>query len=184
MSKLLEALAVVCELTGTEWSKPTIKVIEQELSAYPIQDVQLALRRCQTELKGRVTLADILDRIPSQHPGVEEAWGLVAKVIKNEQVSICWTDEMRTAYGAAAPLAADLIAARMAFREVYVKELSGARANRQLPSWSVSLGYDPTMRDECIREAARRNLISQVTAAKLLAHDPPTAEAVKLLEAM
>lgn len=184
MSKLLESLAVMAELTGTEWSKPTIKVIEQELSAYPEADVLLAIRRCQSELRSRVSLADILDRIPSQHPGVEQAWGLITKVMNNEQVSICWTAEMREAYGAAAPLAGDMVAARMAFKETYSKLVSEARATRKMPSWSVSLGYDPAMREECVREAAKRNLISQVYASKLLAHDPPTTEAVKLLSDM
>lgn len=183
MSKLLEALAVMAELTGTEWSKPAIKVIQQELSAYPEQDVLGAIRRCQGELRHRVTLADILDRIPSQHPGVEEAWAQVSKVMNNEQVSsIVWTEQMREGFGAAVAVQDDKIAARMAFKEVYTRAVREARANRQLPSWSVSLGYNKALRDECVREAAQRNLISQVYAAKLLAHDPPRDEAMKLIE--
>jgi hypothetical protein len=182
MSKLLEALAVLTELTGTEWSAPTVRVIERELLGYPESDVLQALRRCQVELRGRVTLADILDRLPSQHPGVEQAWSLMAKVLGNEQVSICWSEEMREAYGAAAPLAGDPVAARMAFKEVYMRLVSEARAKRRLPSWSVSLGYDKALREECVREASRKNLISQVQTAKLLAHDPPAPEALKLLE--
>lgn len=182
MSKpILEALAVMAELTGTEWSKPTVQVIERELSAYPESDVMMAIRRCQTELRCRVSLADILDRIPSLHPGVEQAWGLITKVMNNEHVSICWTNEMREAYGAAAPLSGDLVAARMAFKETYSKLVSEARATRKMPSWSVSLGYDPAMRAECVREAAQKNLISQAYAVKLLAHDPPSSEAKQLL---
>jgi len=107
MSKLLESLAVLAELTGTEWSKPAIRVIEQELQSYPLPDVLSAIARCGRELRGRVSLADILDRIASQHPGVEEAWGQVSRIMHNEQVSICWTDAMREAYGSAAPLADD-----------------------------------------------------------------------------
>lgn len=182
MSKLLEALCVMAELTGTEWSKPTIRVIEHELSAYPEPDVLLAIRRCQSELKHRVSLADILDRLPNQRPGVEEAWGLITQVMNNEQASICWTDEMRQAYGVAAPLADDLVAARMAFKECYSKLVSQARAMRKPISWSVSLGWDKSLRAECVREAERRNLISQEYASKLLPYDPPTDEALRLLE--
>lgn len=184
MSKLLESLAVLCELTGTDWSKPTIRVIEQELSAYPPADALAAIERCGREIRGRVSLADILDRIPSQHPGVEEAWATVSKLIHNEDISIIWTQEMREAYGAVAPLAHDKVAARMAFREKYGHLVSMARAKRQLPTWCVSLGYDRALREECVREATRLNLISQVNTAKLLAHDPPTEEARKLLEAI
>lgn len=182
MSKLLEALAVMAELTGTDWSKPAIRVIEQELSVYPEADVLTAIRKCQGELRHRVTLADILDRTPSQHPGVEEAWALVSKTMNNEQVSIVWTDEMREGYGAAVAVQDDKVASRMAFKEVYGKAVSTARASRRLPTWSVSLGYDPAMRADCVREAQQKNLISQVHAAKLLGYDPPTAEAVKLIE--
>lgn len=181
MSELLEALAVLAEVTGTEWSKPTVQVIERELRAYPERDVLQGIRRCQLELRGRVALADILDRMPCQHPGVEQAWGLVSKVMRSEAVSICWTDEMREAYGAAAPLADDLVAARMAFKECYVQLVSAARASRKVPCWSVSLGYDRTLRDECVRHAADRNLIAADYAQKLLAHDPPTADAQRLL---
>lgn len=182
MSKLLEALAVMAELTGTDWSKPAIRVIEHELSAYPEADVLGAIRKCQGELTRRVTLADILDRIPSQHPGVEEAWALVSQTMNNEYVSIVWTEQMSKAYGAARAVQNDKIAARMAFKEVYSRELREARANHVFPKWSISLGYDPIMREECIREAAQKNLIGQAHAARLLAHDPPTAEAVKLIE--
>lgn len=182
MSKLLESLCVMAELTGTEWSKPTIRVIEQELSVYPENDVLLAIRRCQNELRHRVTLADILDRMPNQRPGVEEAWGLITQVINNEHASIYWTEEMRQAYGAAAPLADDLIAARMAFKEMYVKLVSEARATRKPIEWSVSLGWDKSLREECVKEAERKNLISQEYAKKLLPYDPPTQEAIKLLE--
>lgn len=182
MSRLLETLAVLAEVTGTEWSKPTIRVVEQELQAYPEPDVLLAIRRCQSELRHKVTLADILDRMPNQRPGVEEAWGLVSQVMNNEQLSICWTDEMREAYGVAAPLTDDLVAARMAFKERYTKLVSEARATRKPIAWSVSLGWDKNLRAECVQEAARKNLISQEYATRLLPYDPPTDEAVKLLE--
>lgn len=182
MLNLIEQLAVTVELTGSEWTKGAVKIVAQELSGYPEPDVVLALQRCRGEVKHKLTLADILDRLPGQHPGVEQAWGMISKVMSNEQVSICWTDEMRKAYNAAAPLADDKVAARMAFKETYTRLISEARVTRNMPSWSVSLGWDKDLRDECVREAAQKNFISQVYAVKLLAHDPPTDEAVKLLE--
>jgi hypothetical protein len=181
MFNLVEEMAVTVELTGSDWTKGAVKAVAHELAAYPEQDVVTALKRCRAEIKHKLTLADILDRMPSQHPGVEEAWGQVSKVMGNEQISLVWTDEMREAYGAAAPLADDRVAARMAFKEVYTKLVSEARAHRKMPTWSVSLGYDRALREECVCEAAGRNLISQRQAAALLAHDPPTAEARQLL---
>jgi hypothetical protein len=181
MTKIVQALGLAFGFVGQSVPDEVVREMAKELSWYPEDSVILALKRCRSELKV-IRFSDILDRIPSQHPGVEEAWSQITKVMNNEYVSICWTDQMREAYGAAATLADDLVAARMAFKEVYVRAVSEARANRVLPSWSVSLGYDKSLRDECVREAEQKNLISQGYAAKLLAHDPPRDESVKLLE--
>lgn len=181
MTKIVQALSLAFGFVGQSVPDEVLREMATELSGHPVESVLLALKRCRAELKV-IKFADILDRIPGQHPGVEEAWSQITKVMNNEYVSVCWTDQMREAYGAAATLSDDLVAARMAFKEVYTRAVSDARGNRQLPSWSVSLGYDKALRDECVREAAERNLISQGYAAKLLAHDPPRDEAIKLLE--
>jgi hypothetical protein len=182
MSTILKALAVTAELTGTEWSKEACRMIADRLMGYPEPAVLESLARCQGEIKYRLTLADILDRLPGQHPGVEEAWGMVTRVMNNEQLSICWTDDMREAYGAAAPLADDKVAARQAFKEKYSTLIAQRRAMGTPPTWCVSLGFDKSLRDEAVKEATAKNLISQQYAAKLLAHDPPRDEAQKLLE--
>lgn len=184
MSTILKALAVTAELTGTEWSKEACRMIADRLLSYPEPAVLEALARCQGEIKYKLTLADILDRLPGQHPGVEEAWGMVTRVMNNEQLSICWTDDMREAYGAAAPLADDKVAARQAFKEKYSALIAQRRAMGTPPTWCVSLGFDKSLRDEAVKEAKAKNLISQQYAAKLLAHDPPRDEAQKLLESM
>lgn len=184
MSTILKALAVTAELTGTEWSKEACRMIADRLTGYPEPAVLEALARCQGEIKYKLTLADILDRLPGQHPGVEEAWGMVTRVMNNEQLSICWTDDMREAYGAAAPLADDKVAARQAFKEKYSALVAKRRARGTPPTWCVSLGFDKSMRDEAVREAAEKNLISSQYASKLLAHDPPRDEAQKLLESV
>ena len=168
MDELIAAVAVTAELTGTELSKAACRMLVEELSGYPTADVLTALSRCRRELRGKMSLADILDRLPNGRPGVEEAWALIRQVMSNEQASIVWTDEMRAAYGAAAPLADDLVAARMAFKEKYTALVSAARAERRPLSWSVSLGFDPNQRREAVEEATRRNLISQEQAQKLI----------------
>ncbi len=184
MSKLLESLAVLAEVTGTEWSKPTVKVIEQELSAYSEVDVFKAIRRCMTELRGKVTLADILSRLPCQHPGVEEAWAIAVTVMGNENATVVWTDEIREAYGVAAALADDLVAARMAFKEAYLARVGEARASGKLVSWSASLGWDKQQREVAIREAFERGRL-MYDAAKRHCPElalPNSSEAMKLLE--
>lgn len=168
MSKLLEALAVTAEMTNTEWSKAAVKVIEGDLSAYPVDAVLESLARCRRELKGRLTLADILDRMPGLHPKPEEAWALASRCLDNEWESIVWTDEMRQAFGVAQALDRDRVAARLAFKEAYQELVGKARAANQSPRWSVSLGYDPAGRELALTEAVRLNRISAEYAAALL----------------
>ena len=36
-----------------------------------------------SELRGKMSLSDILDRLPNGRPGVEEAWALIQQVMHN-----------------------------------------------------------------------------------------------------
>jgi len=179
---LIEAVTVTYELVGQSVSDAAVKSLVRDLSAYPAAHVLEALDRCRRELRrGQLTLSEILDRLPGQHPKAEEAWAVVSRCLKNESVSIVWTEEMREAYGVASALASDLVAARMAFKEAYQELVSKARAARQSPAWCVSLGYDPQGREVALCEAVRRNQISQAYAAALLPQVEPVDPSVLAL---
>ena len=75
--ELLQALAVTAELTGTELSEPAARVMANDLAAYPVQQVLGALTRCRRELKGRLTVAAILERLDDGRPGPNEAWAMI-----------------------------------------------------------------------------------------------------------
>lgn len=159
-SKLNEAIAVTAELTGTVLSKVAAQVMAEDLARYPEDQVMGALTRCRRELKGRLTIADVLGRLEDGRPGVEEAWSMVPK---GEDDTAVWTEEMAKAMAAANPLLdrGDDVGARMAFKEVYQKLCQAAR-DRSIPvSWSVSLGWDKGGRESAIKEA--------VTAGRLTA---------------
>lgn len=164
---LTEAVKATYAVIGQETTDIQLAMTVEELSMYPAPNVLAALSRCRKELR-KLTLADIIDRLPGGHPGVEEAWSLISRCMNNEQISITWTDEMREAYGVAAPLADDRVAARMAFKEVYTKLVNESRTSGKLPGWSVSLGFDPALRQEVIEQAVRLNQISAAHAARLL----------------
>lgn len=164
---LTEAVKATYAVIGQETTDIQLAMTVEELSVYQPTNVLAALSRCRKELR-KITLADILDRLPGGHPGPEEAWSMISRCMNNEQISITWTDEMREAYGVAAPLADDKVAARMAFKESYTKLVSEARSKGTKLNWSVSLGHDPTLRQEAIEEAVKKNQISQRQAAKLL----------------
>ena len=143
-----------------------IKTIAADLQQYDEQAIGQALTRCRKELR-RVTLADIIDRIPGEHPGPEEAWAIVSKTINNEHVSVAWTEQMAAAYGVAYNLPDDAIAARMAFKEVYQRMVSDARAKGERPKWIASLGFDPSGREQAQKQAAKLMITSQIAFKQL-----------------
>ena len=178
---LLDALAVTAELTGTELSKPAARVMLTDLQAYPQAQVLTALSRCRRELKGRLTLAAILERLDDGRPGANEAWAMIPQ---DERGSVVWTDEMALAFGAAQPLlaAGQIIAARQTFVEVYDRECATARAECRPPKWTPSLGHDPGQRTRALETAVRLGRLSQTHAAALLPAPDRQAGNVAMLE--
>lgn len=170
---ILEAIAVTCELTSTSLSEAAIRVMVDTLSEYPEPQVLGAMRKCCKELKGRLTLADILMRLEDGRPGVEEAWAMLSTVLGDEDASIVWTGEMREAYVVVASLKDDPIAARMAFRERYAALVGKARDLHEPVKWSASLGYDKNQREAVLQEAIERNRLTWEQANKLCPSLPP-----------
>lgn len=165
---LLKSLAVAVELTGTELSKAAARVMAEDLAQYPEGQVIAALARCRRELRGRLTVPDVLDRLPGGHPGVEEAWSICGPTLNNERISVVWTAEMAESMGAARHLAEDPIAARMAFKEVYTATIARARLDGRMPNWTASLGTDKDGRELAVIDAAEKGRITSDYARALL----------------
>lgn len=167
--RLLQAIMVTTELTGTELSQAAANVFAEDLSRYPEHQVLRALTRCRREVKGRLTLADVIRRIDDGRPGPEEAW---AAIPKSESETVVWTAEMATAFAAANPLLLDddKIAARMTFLETYKRELANARDNGESVSWIPSLGHDSAGRDDVIMQAHEARKLTHKQAVALLPH--------------
>ncbi len=166
---LIDAVAITAELTGTQLTEGAARVMVQDLSAHPVDQVLIALQRCRRELKGRLTIADVLQRLDDGRPGVEQAWSMIPQ---DEDSSVVWTDEMALAYGAASPLlqGGDSVAARMAFKECYEKELQKARDEGRAVKWRVSFGHDPSLREDAVIQAVEKKQITSERAVALLPH--------------
>jgi hypothetical protein len=157
--KLIKSLVVALEITGTTLSDGAVKVMLADLSAYPEPQVMAALRRCCRELKGKLTLADILSRIEDGRPSPEEAWAIVPK---DEASSAVITQEMREAFAVAYPMVAagELIQARMAFLERYRVLVQQARDARTPVQWTFTPGTDCDGRELVLLDAAEKGRIS------------------------
>lgn len=166
---IIKAVAVTAELCGRVMSDAAARVFVADLERYPVPAVLDALTRCRREVRGALTLADVISRLEDGRPGPEEAWALMPV---NEGVTVVWTEEMRLAFAAAGrPIArGDLVAARMAFKELYSRLLDHARNAGDPARWSVSLGHDPHGRDGPLIEAMRLGRLPARVVQLMLPH--------------
>ncbi|NMG27812.1 hypothetical protein [Aromatoleum evansii] len=167
----LKAIAVTAELTGTELSTVALKAMDVDLSAYPEADVLHALDRCRKELKGRLTLSAVLDRVAELdgRPGAEEAWA-TALSADDEAATVVWTDEIVQALAVAKPLldARDKVAARMAFCQAYERLVRKARDAKEPCRWWASLGRDPRQRAVALAAAVETGQLTHAAVQTLL----------------
>lgn len=174
--EIVKAIAATAETMGRELSPDALDMFERQLSKFPEAMVMRALERTCIEVRGNLSIADVMLRLDDGRPTVEEAWAMVPKT---EADSVVWTQEMADAHAASAPLmATDEIAARMAFKEVYNREVLKARAEGKPPKWWPSFGQDPRGRESAIRMAVEKNRLPAPYAAALLG--APVEEMAKL----
>jgi hypothetical protein len=165
--KIIEAVAVASEICGTTLSKPAARVFAEQLSNYDEVSTLNALNRCMRELKGRLTLSEVISRIDDGRPGVDEAW---AGLAWDEESTAVITVEMEAAQSVAwsAYLAGDRVGARMAFKDCYTAAVTKAREQHVPVRWIVSLGWDVQGREGPIKDAMAKGRITRETAIRFL----------------
>jgi hypothetical protein len=173
--ELIQAVAATAELCGTTMSQPAAELLLADLSAFDERAVLVALSKCRREVKGRLTVAEILARIDDGRPGVEEAWAMLPR---DEDSTTVWTSEMAEAWGLVREMIAEgeVVAARMAFKETYQRLVNSAREARQAAKWSVSLGHDVNGRKGALLMAVAQKRITAEYACALLPNFSGEAE--------
>ncbi|MBK3333528.1 hypothetical protein [Burkholderia pseudomallei] len=166
-SRVLEAIAVTAELCGKVFSPAAARQFAADLSPYPESQVLCALERCRREVKGVLSLADVIARLDDGRPSADEAWAMMPR---DESQSVVWTDEMAVAWGLALPLlaAGEPISARVAFRDCYTRVVTLARAERRAAQWRLSPGRDPDGRRTAITDAVDKGRLTPEHAMAML----------------
>ena len=164
---LLEAIAVTAELCGRVFSAPAARVFADDIAAYPEPQVLAALRKCRREVRGALTVQDVVSRLDDGRPGPDEAW---ASIPKDEAVTVVWTEEMAQALGIVQPLLddGDRVGARFAFREAYARLVAEARNAGRPVQWMASLGHDPQQRERAVIEAVEQGKLPAAHAQQFL----------------
>ena len=176
---LLKAIAVTAELTDTDLSESAARVMAEDLSVFPEQQVLGALVKCRRELKGKLRISDVIDRLDDGRPGANEAWAMIPK---DESGSVVWTREMAESFGVAIHLIedGDQVAARMAFIETYKSKCADARNNGVPVKWEPSLGHDRNGREHVLLAAVEKGLLAADNVTKLLPYHEQTSFTNKL----
>jgi hypothetical protein len=160
---LIDAIAVTWELCGGQKpSDPAMKALIKRLDAFEPKAVIDALVRCQNELKGRISIGDIISRIDDGHLGPDEAWAMMPKT---ENESVVWTDEMANAFFASNSLK-DPTAARMAFKEAYAREVGASRSKGARPVWRLSPGNDRDSQEAVVLDAVVKGRLEPAWALR------------------
>lgn len=184
MREIIEAITVTAEIVGDEPRPTSVAAMAMDLSRYPAQRVMDALVLCRRELKGRLTLASIIERIDDGHPPVNEGWAIAVRAA-DERNTIAWTQEIAESWAVAQPLmeVGDKVAARMAFMEAYGERLRQSRRNFQVAQFFLCLGYDQSDRVRAAREAVESGKLSRdAVDPQLLSHEQaPAFDAVALI---
>ncbi|MGW8276054.1 hypothetical protein [Xanthomonas axonopodis] len=184
LHQLVKLLVATAEVIGDEVRPAAAALMAEDLSAYPMPVLEKALVQCRRELKGRLSLAAVLERVDDGHPTPNEAWA-VAVLAADERNTVVWTSQTQAAWSVAQPLMniGDKIAARQAFLESYGRLVKDARAANACGSYVASIGFDSAGRDAALRQAVTRGQLShdQVAQHLQIAGPAPVFNAAALL---
>ncbi len=172
---LVEMLVATAEVMGEQIRPTAAAYMVTDLATYPLRVLAEALTACRREVKGRLSLAAIMERIDDGHPAPNEAWAVAIRAT-DEAVTLVWTEQTRDAWTAALPLVeeGDKIAARQAFLEVYARLVKSARAVGCCAVYQPSLGHDASARAAALQLAVDAGRLAHQQVAEHLALPAPT----------
>lgn len=167
-------------------STPSLRLWWSMLRQYDFELIENSFTENLSRNKFAPTPSDILEILKCNdgRPTAEEAWAIASKA-QCESETIVWTDEIAYALNAGAgDLLADgdKVAARMAFRDSYNRELQKARDDGKPVHCWVSLGHCTAGREAAIDAAIAKGLLGNESKQRLLPNNTkPTKEALALV---
>lgn len=168
-AQLIDALCMTAEAMGSVITPMAAAMMADDLQDYDLGLLARALKACRQEVKGRLTVADIIQRCQAEdgRPGKDEAWS-IALDASDEMGTAVMTTEIQQAMASSNILIdeGDMIGARMAFISTYERLVREARQDAKPVEWHVSLGFAPERREQAIQKAVQLGRISHEQAAK------------------
>lgn len=161
-------IAGTADIIGQSLNQAAIALMVEDLAEWDFNEIQAALNACRREVKGRLSLKDIIDRLPKKGdvlPSADEAWGQIVDFGNEYKTIIAPKIAFQAAYqGAFALMDTDKVGARMAFKAAY---------DRLLPEYldkpieyQISLSNNRNERREALIRAVEDGKISKQHALK------------------
>lgn len=124
--------------------------------------------------------ADVVRHLPAAtlddgHPGPDEAWGMLIRLIRDERETGVLTEAMRAGWECCGPILdlGDEVGARRCFLDVYTRQVAEARNRGFKARWTVTLGTDIKLREQRLQEALQARRIDFEQARSLLPGPSP-----------
>lgn len=187
---IFQKITVANTVTQSTLDDMAIKAMVELLDnqGYEFNDIQAALTACRREVKGRLSLKDIIDRLPKKGdelPSADELWGQVLEYLTDESKSFVLPEmafkALESTNGGIYELAisGDKVAARMAFKAAYERLSQGFNGKVQ---YSIRLGTDRENQAAVIKTAHLEKKITKEIALPFLPEldlPQPTADMIE-----
>jgi hypothetical protein len=166
-SQLIDALCVTAEAMGNVITASTAMMMADDLADYSLPELGRALRACRREVKGRLSVADVIQRCQAEDGRLakDEAWaeGLESS---DEYGTAVMTWEIQQAMAVAKVIMdeGDQVGARMAFMSAYERLVRESRQINRPVEWIVSLGFDKERRVTAVEKAVQLKRIPREKA--------------------
>ena len=153
---LEDALVYTAEAMGGRLSAPAIEMMVSDLAGCSQDEIFAALKRCRAECKGRLALADIIERMPSRPPTADEAWQKALEArLWDDDATIAVANAVLRAFPFAMWTTGDKVGARRAFIDAYRREAAKPDAF----DIYVSDGFDREARVAALNEAVHSGVL-------------------------
>lgn len=170
---LTELISATSEVIGSPLKPTTVMMMVEDLTEYPFDDTKKALNLCRKECKGRLTLADIIERLTTGLPSADEMFAQIAEWCLDETKTFVLPEiafracEETNGGVYDALMAGDRTGARMAYKSAYERL---AKAHTGSLNYVVRIGTDREQSEAVIIDAIKQGKLEQKNVKALLPH--------------
>lgn len=171
--KITDLIEATAEIVGTPLKPTVIYLMVNDLAEFDYAAIVQALNACRREVKGRLALKDIIDRIDDKNvlPSADEMFSQIADWCLDERKTFVLPEiafracEETNGGVYEALMNGDRTGARMAFKSAYERLVKGFNGKVE---YALRLGADHAERESAIKMAVLENKIGKETALKYL----------------